>query len=159
MANVQILACGRALVQGARGARGGAPSKDSIWGVAQIDNALVKFFGRTGGILRYKTEPMSAKEETLALFQTKLTKPFKTTDGEQVVYNDVTATAEELVPGLGEQVRKGFYKARSAGKVNTRSTAAAKKVRLAALKTATKAKKASKADRTAEVGEATEAQA
>jgi hypothetical protein len=142
MANVQILAVGRALVQGARGARGGAPSKDSVWGLAQIDNSLVKFFGRTGGALRYKTEPLSAKAAALDTFQTKLTVPFKTNGGEPAVYSDVTATAEQVVPGLAETVRKGFYKARSAGKVNTRSTAAAKKAKLMALKTATKAKKA-----------------
>lgn len=139
MANVQILAVGRALVQGSRGTRGGAPSKDSLWGVAQVDNALVKFFGRTGGVLRFKTEPLAAKDAALAMFQVKLTKPFKSTEGEAVVYTDVTKSAESLIPNINEVVGKGFYKARSAGKVNTRSTAAAKKARLVALKTAKKA--------------------
>lgn len=139
MANVQILCVGRALVQGARGARGGAPSKDSVWGAAVVDNALVKFFGRTGGVMRFKTEPLSNKDAVLATFQNKLTTPFKTTGGEPVTYTDVTSTADDLIPNLAAVVGKGFYKARSAGKVNTRSTAAAKKARLAALKTAKKA--------------------
>jgi hypothetical protein len=139
MANVQILALGQALVQGSRGTRGGAPSKDSIWGLVQIDNALVKFFGRRGGQLRYKTEPLKAKDAAMAMFATKLEKPFKTTDGDAVVYLDVTATADAVVPGLVTLVTSGFYKARSAGKLNTRATAAAKKEKLAALKSRAKA--------------------
>jgi hypothetical protein len=137
MANVQILAVGRALVQGARGTRGGAPSKDSIWGIAKIDNALVKFFGRRNGVLRYKTEPLNQLAETLATFQVKLNSPFKATGGEPVVYVNVTTTANDVVPGLEVLVSSGFYKARSAGKLNTRATAAAKKAKLMALKTRT----------------------
>jgi hypothetical protein len=143
MANVQILAVGRALVQGARGVRGGAPSKDSVWGVAMVDKNLVKFFGRTGGVLRYKTESSKNKDAAMAMFQDKLTKPFKTNGGEPVVYSDVTATFNDVIPGLAEIVGKGFYKATFDRKVNTRATFDAK---AAARKQAAKARKqASKA--------------
>lgn len=121
MANVQVLALGRALVQGARGARGGAASKDSVWGVALIDGRLVKFHGRTGGVLRFRTEPLKAQAAALELFQRKLTKPFKH-NGEDVVYTDAIAEAESLIAGGVQGLATQFGRARKAKKLDTRPT-------------------------------------
>lgn len=121
MAQVQILKVATALVQGARGERGGAPSKDSVMGLAQIDNALVKFAGRRGGVMHFKTEPLAKKDTVLADFEGKLTKTFKSTEG--LPYQYTVTTDEVIAPSV---LATQFYKARSAAKVNTRSTKARK---------------------------------
>jgi hypothetical protein len=55
MAKIEILAVAHALIAGARGEAGGAPSKDSVVGVALVQGNLVTFGGRRGGVLRYFT--------------------------------------------------------------------------------------------------------
>jgi hypothetical protein len=125
MANVQILKVGHAFFEGARGARGGAPSKDSICGVALVQGNLVTFGGRRGGELRYKTEKKINRTQVLANFDRKLVgNPFgKDIDA---VYSELKTESERtvMVPGLTEMVGKGFYRAMAAGKLNTRATKA-----------------------------------
>lgn len=117
--NVEILKVGRALVEGVRGANGGAPSKDSIWGVAKVAGNVVKFYGRRGGVLRYKTERRTELDAALAKFEAKVAGK----DGKDYEYVELTpAQQEELVPGLPQIVKTGYYKAMGTGKLNTRST-------------------------------------
>lgn len=121
MAQVQILKVATALVQGARGERGGAPSKDSVMGLAQIGKTLVKFAGRRGGVMHFKTEPLAQKDAVLASFESKLTKTFKSTEGLPYQY---TVTTDEVIDGA--TLSKQWGQACREAKVNTRSTKARK---------------------------------
>jgi hypothetical protein len=120
MAKVEILKVGHALVAGTRGDKGGAPSKDSIWGLAFVGGGtLVKFFGRRGGVLRFKTEKKANLPDALAMFEDKLAGK-----GMDYNYTEVSGKAlDELVPNLAETVSKGYYAAAKAGKLNNRATA------------------------------------
>lgn len=116
---VEILKVGHALVAGTRGDNGGAPSKDSIWGLARIQGNLVKFYGRRGGVLRYKTARKVDLELVLAQYESKLAG----TDGKGIQYKDLTADEQAIVvPGLQDFVKKGFYTAMGKGKLNNRDT-------------------------------------
>jgi len=123
MKNVEIIAVAHALVQGTRGANGGAASKDSVFGVAKIQGNLVTFGGRRGGVLRFKTERKVDLDKVMDKFNGKLTgRPFgKNVDA---TYNDVTKAEdrEALLPNLAETVGRGFYKAMANKKLNTNST-------------------------------------
>jgi hypothetical protein len=119
MAKVEILKVGHALVAGVRGDKGGAPSKDSVWGLAFVGSTLVKFFGRRGGVLRFKTEKKANLPEALAMFEDKLAGK-----GLEYNYSEVAPkNFESLVPNLNEVVGKGYYAAVKAGKLNNRATA------------------------------------
>lgn len=119
MAKIEILKVGHALVQGVRGAKGGAPSKDSIWGIAFVQGNLIKFFGRRGGVLRYKTQRRVDLPEALAMFEDKLSGK-----GQNYQYVDVSNQSQynELIPGLDALVSTGYYKAMANKKLNTRAT-------------------------------------
>jgi len=128
MAKVTILKVGHALVAGERGAKeGGAPSKDSIWGIAQVDNVLLTFSGRRNATtLKFKTRLKGDLEKTLALFDQKLAG----TDVKGIKYTDIQGVVvqEMLIPGLAERVGKGYYQATFSKKLDTRSTKAKAKV-------------------------------
>lgn len=117
MANVTILALGHALVEGTRGEQGGAPSKNSIWGVATVDSTLISFSGRMGAkILRYKEHPEKEKDAVMKLFDDK-----KNGRGMSYRYVDITEAHEEEVPGLIKQINIGFFQAQAEGKINRRA--------------------------------------
>ena len=117
-ANVEILKVGHALVPGVRGDKGGAPSKDSIWGLAFVGSTLVKFFGRRGGVLRYKTEKKANLPEALAMFEKKVSG-----EGMEYRYAEVSPKKlADLVPDLAATVGKGYYVAVKTGKLNKRAT-------------------------------------
>ena len=73
MKNVQILKVAHALIAGTRGEKGGAASKDSVFGVALVQGNVVTFGGRRGGVLRFKTEKKTNLDGALAKFAGKLT--------------------------------------------------------------------------------------
>lgn len=117
MATVTILALGHALVDGARGDQGGAPSKNSIWGIATVDNVLVTFSGRMGAkILRYKEYPHTDKDKVMQMFEEK-----KSGKGMEYRYVDITSAHEEEVPGLIRQINIGYFQAVAENKVNRRA--------------------------------------
>lgn len=118
---VEIQALGHCTFKGKRGEAGGAPSKDSLWGVAFIGGTLVKFFGRRGGTMRFKTEKKADLPAALTMFQEKQTGfPFsKKIDAR---YTDVTANAAEYFPDT-KTLSNAFYAAQKVGKVNARATA------------------------------------
>jgi hypothetical protein len=127
-AKVQILKVGHAMFLGARGEAGGAPSKDSIVGVALISNSLVTFGGRRHGTLKFYTHPKAQMDNVLAKFQKKLTgNPFgKAIDARYDELTRAAAKKEILGADFAEQLSKGFNAARRHGKlnINTRATAA-----------------------------------
>ena len=120
----KIVALGHALVLGARGEAGGAPSKDSIWGIAQVGNTLVSFSGRRNAeTFRFMTHKQVELEALKQKFADKLA-------GKNIwyTYQDKTASAEQLVVDLAAKVNKGYYKAVAARKLNnTRKTQAERK--------------------------------
>ena len=124
MAKAQIISLAHALVLGARGEAGGAPSKDSIWGIAKVGNTIVSFSGRRNAdTFRYMTHKQVELEALKQKFADKL-------QGKNIWYSyaDKTASAEQLVAGLAEKVGTGYYKAVAARKLNnTRKTQALKK--------------------------------
>jgi hypothetical protein len=128
MAQVEIIRLGHALVDGERGEKGGKPSKDSVWGLAYIGagkgQRLVKFYGRRGGKLRFKTEKRTELDAALELFALKL----EGKDVKGIQYVDITSAKaiKQTCPTIMEDVAKGFAAAQKEGKVNTRSTKPAK---------------------------------
>ena len=128
MQNVQILAVAHALINGTRGDKGGAPSKDSIFGVATVQGNLCSFGGRRGGVLRFKTYKKTDVAAVMAKFEGKLTgNPFGAkVEGCYAQVTDAVAL-ETLIPNTNVVIGKGYYKAMGTGKLNTRATKKAAK--------------------------------
>jgi hypothetical protein len=131
MAKVTIVKVGHALIAGERGEKGGKPSKDSIWGIAQVDNVLLSFSGRRNAVvLKYKTHPKADADKLQELFALKL----EGKDVKGIPYTEIAGEAaiEALIPNLVERIGKGYYASTFAGKVDTRKTkAGAKKAKAA----------------------------
>ena len=129
VAKVELIKVGHALVAGVRGDKGGAPSKDSIWGLAFVGGNLVKFFGRRGGTMRFKSQKNVDLPDSLAMFEGKLAGK-----GIDYRYSEVTPDKYNELHGgdLAEAVGKGYYAAARAGKLNTRATAKKSKAKVAA---------------------------
>lgn len=123
MANVQILKVGHALIQGERGEKGGAPSKDSVWGVATVQGNVVVFWGRRNGKLRFKTEKRENLPKVLAVFEAKVAGKHKGFAYEDI--SDDTARIDALLPDLAVNVGKTFYKDMGCGKLNAAKRVAA----------------------------------
>jgi hypothetical protein len=120
---VEILGLAHATFNGTRGEAGGAPSKDSIFGLALVQGNVVTFGGRRGGTLRFKTYKKPELEAQKERFAAKLTgNPFgKNIDARYSVVTD-DVKAELLGADFDtEVVGRGFYKAMSAKKLNTYS--------------------------------------
>ncbi len=123
MATIQIIGLAHAMFNGARGDNGGAPSKDSIFGLCLIQGNVVTFGGRRDGTLRFKTYKKPELEAQTDRFNAKLSgNPF----GKNIpaCYTQVTdvAVRNELVGAdFEEKLVKGFYKAMANKKLNTYS--------------------------------------
>lgn len=133
---IAILALGHAFVEGERGAAGGAPSKNSIWGVARVNKELVTFSGRINGKLRIKIET-SSEDDLMQMFKAK-----KAGLGMSYSYADITKKAAKAVPDLMERLVADYNEAKADGKLATRKMAvpAAQKIR-EALRSMTKGSK------------------
>jgi hypothetical protein len=120
---IEIIGLAHATFNGTRGEAGGAPSKDSIFGLALIQGNVVTFGGRRGGTLRFKTYKKDQLEAQKARYNAKLSgNPFgKHIDAHYTPVAD-TVKAELLGTDFDvEVVGRGFYKAMSAKKLNTYS--------------------------------------
>lgn len=119
MKNVQIIAVGHAFHSGARGDAGGAPSKDSVFGLALIQGNLVSFGGRRNGVLRFKTYKKAELNTQRERFEKKMAgSPFG--KNVEAAYELLTGPARDvMLPGLEEKVGAGFYKAMANKKLNT----------------------------------------
>jgi hypothetical protein len=117
---VEILGVGHAMFLGARGEAGGAPSKDSIFGIARIQGNLVSFGGRRGGTLRFKTYKKDELEAQTARFNAKLGgKPFGAKIDAHYTQVTEAAMTELLGDDFAEKLGKNFYKAMGNKKLNT----------------------------------------
>lgn len=120
MSKVEILKFAHFYNEGARGARGGAAQNDKIWGLAKVDNKLVRFWGRRNGVIKFKTHllgQLGALNEEYGL------KTGGRADGGDI-YDGVkpsnTALIGSLVPNLAQKITSHFYSAMSTGKLNTK---------------------------------------
>ena len=108
-----VLKVGHALVKGKGTAK---PKKDSCWGYGVFDGVIVKFFGRRGSAMRYKTEPLSNMAAVEALYAQKLAG----TDAKKLRHTDLSA--EQQIELLGENwfadLVEKYKKALSEGKVD-----------------------------------------
>lgn len=108
-AKIAILKVGHALVAGERGEKGGAPSKDSIFGVAEImmfgKPQLVTFGGRRGGMQKFKAYPATEKEAQLARYEQKTVKA-----AGGFAYADVVVDSEQFVELLGAGFAETLHK-------------------------------------------------
>ena len=129
MANVEIIKLGHAFHKGERGSKeGGAPSKDSIWGFAFVGGALVKFFGRRGGKLRFKAEKKADLPACIEQFTGEKITGYPFGKNLDCRYTEIDpAKADTVVEGLKESISKHYYAAVKAGTINKRSTQKAEK--------------------------------
>lgn len=125
MAKVDIIKMGHAFHKGQRGEKeGGAPSKDSIWGIAFVGGSLVKFFGRRGGKMRFKSEKKADLPAAIEQFTNEKLSGFPFGKKLDCRYTEVApANFNELVPDLETEISKHYYAALKEKKVNNRSTA------------------------------------
>lgn len=120
MANVQILNVAHAFFLGARGEAGGAPSKDSIVGVALVQGNLVTFGGRRGGKLKFHTHKKANMEAVIARYTKKLSgNPFgNAIDAHYVAINNVVEMQVLLGATFADSIGTGFYKAMANKQLN-----------------------------------------
>jgi hypothetical protein len=118
MSNVQILNFAHYINEGVRGATGGAPQNDKVWGIAKIDNKLVNFWGRRNGKLKFKTRFLTELPVVLAKYEEKIG---ARTDGGDV-YTPVVSPrmADMLCPTLKADITKHFYTSMAKGTLNTK---------------------------------------
>ncbi|EJO57340.1 hypothetical protein [Burkholderia multivorans] len=97
------------------------PKKDSLWGLLQAGDKVVKFFGRRGGAVRFKFA--DSMDEGLALYQQKL----DGTDAKKLKHVDLDAAKQtELLGTDWPQSLFDKYKQTLAdGKVDQRAKAPA----------------------------------
>ena len=105
--------------EGFRGAMGGAPSNDKVWGIAKINGTLVNFWGRRNGTLKFKTFLKSQEAKVLAKYAEKIG---GRTDGGDIYtpMSPDSALVKALTPKLTADITKFYYTAMSTGKLNTR---------------------------------------
>ena len=117
---VQLIGVAHAMFLGARGEAGGAPSKDSIFGLALIQGNVVTFGGRRGGTMRFKTYKKVELEAQTARFNAKLSgKPFGAKIDAHYTQVIEGAMTELLGADFAEKLGKNFYKAMANKKLNT----------------------------------------
>lgn len=107
MAQVQILAAAHFHQPGVRGMRGGADQNDKVWGIAKVGSTLVRFWGRRGGKMRFKTEINGMPHE---LLNEKLAK------GYELMGANYQAM---FTPTLAADMPSMYYSDLARGRVNT----------------------------------------
>ena len=117
MANVQILKfCSFYSERTVRGS-------DKIWGIAQVENTLVTFWGRRGNTLRFKTQAKTTANYSDLLVQfIERTDPRRKGDSYTACSNE--AMIERLCPDLKTQIASDYYRGMSRGTLNTMKKAA-----------------------------------
>lgn len=109
MAKIAILKVGSAQVAGERGEKGGALSKDSVFGVAEImmfgKPQLVTFGGRRGGMQKFKAYPATEKEAQLARYEQKTVKAAGGFN-----YTDIEVNSERFVELFGADFADALHK-------------------------------------------------
>ncbi|WP_175658233.1 hypothetical protein [Burkholderia vietnamiensis] len=114
-----ILKVGHAFIKGKGNAK---PKKDSIWGIMQYGDVLVKFFGRRGGAMRFKQEPITELDAALELYAHKLAG----TDAKKLKHSDLDAATQKELLGddWPQPLFDKYTHALEEGKVDRRTSAA-----------------------------------
>jgi hypothetical protein len=107
-AKIELVVAAHFFNEGERGARGGAPSNDKVWGLVRIQGTLVRFWGRRNGALEFKTEINGVPHD---LLRAKLAK------GYEEMGNNYRAI---LTPHLESNIPSQYFRALSTGRVNTK---------------------------------------
>lgn len=117
MSQVKIVKLAHFYNEGSRGNKGGAPSNDKIWGIAEIDNKLVNFWGRREGKLKFKTRFKNEMNKVLTKYNEKIG---DRTDGGDIYtpINNMNMAAT-LCPTLLTTIASHFYSDMANGKLNT----------------------------------------
>lgn len=114
---LKILKVSHAFIKGK--GKNDKPKKDSIWGIMQHGDVLVKFFGRRNSAIRFQQEPISLLDAALKLYEHKLAG----TDAKKLKHENLDEAAQKQL--LGEDWPQPLfekYKASlKAGKVDVRS--------------------------------------
>jgi hypothetical protein len=116
LSNPKILKVGHAFVKGKFA--NDKPKKDSIWGLMQTDEHVIKFFGRRGGSIRFKQEPISELAAALTLYQQKL----DGTDAKKLKHDDLddAKQAELLGADFAAKLIEKYTSALTEGNIDTR---------------------------------------
>lgn len=117
MGKVEIVRFGAFYNEGARGARGGAPSNDKVWGIARINGTLVNFWGRRNGVLKFKTFYKNEEHKVMAKWEEKTGGRRDGGDIYTAVANPTTQRM--LCPSLEIDVQHYYYSAMKRGTLNT----------------------------------------
>ena len=118
MANVQVLRfC--AFYNEHVGQRG----SDKIWGIAEIENTLVTFWGRRSTTLRFKTQPKTVRSMARLLMDFN-GRTGGRRDGDNYTPISSAAMIESLCPNLAQQISSDYYSSMSRGTLNTMKKAA-----------------------------------
>ncbi|MEX3840303.1 hypothetical protein [Paraburkholderia sp. BR10882] len=120
-AQPKIIKIGHAFIKGK--GKNDKPKKDSIWGIMQHGDVLVKFFGRRNGAIRFQQEPIAFLDAALKLYEHKLAG----TDAKKLKHEDLDEAAQKQL--LGEDWPQPLFEkyktSLEAGKVDVRSEAPA----------------------------------
>ncbi|MBU9639586.1 MULTISPECIES: hypothetical protein [Burkholderia cepacia complex] len=97
------------------------PKKDSLWGLLQAGDLVVKFFGRKGGAMRFKVA--DSMDEAQALYAHKLAG----TDAKKLKHQDLSAEQQKGLLGDAwpESLFTAYKKALQAGKIDQRNASKA----------------------------------
>ena len=111
-----VLKVGHAFIKGKGNDK---PKKDSIWGIFQHGDKLVKFFGRRGGAVRFKQEPISELDAALELYAHKLAG----TDVKKLKHEDLSIEQQKELLGENwlQPLFEKYEKALEEGKVDVRA--------------------------------------
>ncbi|MFM0257120.1 hypothetical protein [Paraburkholderia sediminicola] len=109
-----VLKVGHAFIKGKGNAK---PKKDSVWGILLTGDVLVKFYGRRGGAIRFKQEPISALDAALVLYGQKLAG----TDVKRLKHDEVAESEQTALLGEGwsEALFARYKQALADNKVDT----------------------------------------
>jgi hypothetical protein len=113
MDTVNIIRFGAFYNEGARGAAGHAPSNDKVWGIARVGGALVNFWGRRNGVLKFKLHD----DETRVM--SKWVEKTTRSRGDRYVPVSRQDTINMLCPNLVRDVGRYFGRAVQIGTINT----------------------------------------
>lgn len=95
----------------------GVRGSDKIWGIAQVENTLVTFWGRRGSTLRFKTHLKSPSK--LSQLRGEFSDRCNRRSGDRYTPISNPGMIQSLVPNLASQISSNFYSAMSRGTLNT----------------------------------------
>ena len=124
MAKVEIIKLGHAFHKGERGSKeGGAPSKDSLWGIAFVGGSLVTFGGRRNGKQRFKARKKTDLPALIDQFNNEKITGYPFGKNLDCRYSEVDpAKYNSVMENLEDTISKQYYAAVKAGSINKRAT-------------------------------------